>query len=454
MLGAVFGNIIGSAYEGKPVDTRDFLLKLPRTRYTEDTVMTLAVAKWLMEDPDHSRGWLVHCMQKLGRGHIRAGMDENLRDWLMSKDPKPHNAWDCKAALRISSIGLYAETLDETRELARLAARVTNNHPESVREAMAVAECVFLNRNRTDYRSSLAEVKEAIRKRIAGEYGYDLSQTLEEMRMDLSSDSRSPARTTQAISTFHISVQRAITVFLKSGSLEDCVRNAIYIGGTPGTIAAIACSIFAACKDCWDVPLMSQFERYLPYGLQNIMGEFEGLVFPTKPTFHSFKVTDNIYAGEYPRDRDEDRSVFKMKQFERFSINHFIDLTEEGELASYKEFLSISMSHSRFPFPDQSVPESTDKVRKLMWEIDQIIRATPNIKIYIHCWGGVGRTGTIVGCMLAHQMGYDCNQAIASLRQLFKDCPKSSYRIIPETEGQCRFIARFIEEEKNTNDPK
>lgn len=140
--------------------------------------------------------------------------------------------------------------MDETRELARLAARVTSSHPQSVMDAMAVAECVFLNRNRTDGRDSLAEVKETIRKRIASEFGYDLSQTLEEMRMELSSDNEDPGKAAQAISTLHNSVQRAITIFLESGSLEDCVRNAIYIGGNSSTIANIACSIFAANKDC------------------------------------------------------------------------------------------------------------------------------------------------------------------------------------------------------------
>ncbi len=444
-------------------------------KYTGDSVMTLAVAKWLLEDPQHTQNWLVQCMRKLGRGHIRAGYDEHLKEWLMSPDPKPYQGWDSKTSLRVSPVRLYAATLDETRELARMVAEVTHNHPEGVRSAMAVAECVFLNRNRTTHNLSVADVnlfvkpdeqsdacissamarkgrmksKDFIRQRMSDKYGYTVSKTLEELRHDQASDDDGPEGITKAIYANYNSVQRAINVFLESDSLEDCVRNAAAIGGNHAPIATIACSIFAANKEDWDDDLMGKCERSLPNDLLNIMEEFEKLVFPTKPTLHSFKVTDNIYAGEYPRDRDEDRSVNKMRQFERFGISHFIDLTERGELASYKEFLGGNISHTRFPIPDVSVPESTDKVRKLLREMEQILKDDPDAKIYIHCWGGVGRTGTIVGCLLAHQMGYDYDQTMAELRRLFKDCPKSAYRRIPETEEQCRFIARYIKNHCN-----
>lgn len=454
MLGAVLGDIIGSAYAGQGVRSKDFPLKTPKTRYTGDTVMTLAVARWLLEDPQFTGNWLVHCMQKMRRGNLRAGYDAHLKNWLMAKEPKPYmDMRDGHVAARISPVGLYAPTLEEAGLTARDMAKLTNCHPEAVRGAMAVAECVFLNRNRTPQRSSLTKAKEAIRERITSEYGYDLSRSLEEIRIEplsvatgMEKDPDIAEHAAKAITLNCYCVERAITVVLESDTLEDCVRNAVYAGGEPGVIAAIACSIFAANRECWDERLMAQFEKYLPHDLQNIMEEFEKMVFPTKPTPNSFKVTDNIYAGEYPRDRDEDKSVNKMKQFERFGISHFIDLTEKGELASYKEFLGAGMSHQRFPIPDVSVPTSTEDVRKLIWEIKRYIEAIPDIKIYIHCWGGVGRTGTIVGCLLADMMGYDYDQTITTLRQLFEDCPKSAYRITPETQEQCQFIARYIDE--------
>ncbi len=93
MLGAVFGDIVGSAYEWNNVKTKDFPLERPGTRYTDDSVMTLAVAKWLLEDPSHSESHLIKYMQKLGRGHFKAGYGGKFREWLKSKDPQPYNSW-------------------------------------------------------------------------------------------------------------------------------------------------------------------------------------------------------------------------------------------------------------------------------------------------------------------------------------------------------------------------
>lgn len=93
MLGAVFGDIVGSAYEWHNVKTKDFPLERPGTRYTDDSVMTLAVAKWLLEDPSHSESHLIKCMQKLGRGHFKAGYGGRFREWLQSKGSQPYNSW-------------------------------------------------------------------------------------------------------------------------------------------------------------------------------------------------------------------------------------------------------------------------------------------------------------------------------------------------------------------------
>ena len=242
------------------------------------------------------------------------------------------------------------------------------------------------------------------------------------------------------------SVPEAIIAFLESDSLEDCVRNAISIGGDSDTIAAIACSIFAANPEGWDLPLMNGFANYLPGHLAAIMNDFEKLVFPTKPILNSFKVLDRVYAGEYPRDLDEQKSMAKMKQFDRFGISHFIDLTEEGELRPYTDLMTDRMQHLRFPIRDVSTPESTHAVYDLIQKINTMLGTEPECKVYIHCWGGVGRTGVIVGCMLAEKYGTDYQQTMDMLKQLFLDCPKSAYREIPETREQCEFIAKFIED--------
>ena len=430
MLGAVFGDIVGSSYEWNNVKTKDFPLERPGSRYTDDSVMTLAVAKWLLEDPSHSESHLIKCMQKLGRGHIRAGYGGRFREWLLSKAPQPYNSWGNGSAMRVSPVALFANTLEETLELAKTTAIVTHNHPEGIKGALAVAECVFICREAKD----IDAAKEEIRRTIPQKYGYNLDRTLDEIRPDYKFDVSCQG-----------SVPEAIIAFLESTSLEDCVRNAVSIGGDSDTIAAIACSIYAA-KRCTDGNgLMKRFEHYLPNDLRRIMDEFERRINNRRPIENSYEVTKNIYAGEYPRNKDDESSYAKLKQFESFGITHFVDLTEEGELQPYEHLIYKGAKYLRFPIKDESIPQSTESVRGLIAKITKAIKGNSETKVYIHCWGGVGRTGLVVGCLLGelYKQGYD--ETLKRLKQLFAVCPKSAKRHTPETAEQHRFIASYIQ---------
>lgn len=438
MLGAVLGNIIGSGYERTIVKAKDLPLRTTSTRYTDASVMTLAVAKWLLEDSVHNEQNLIKCMQKLGRAHIRAGYGDYLKDWLMSANPKPYNSCDNGSAMRVSPVGLYAESESEALLLAELTAKITHNHPDEIKGAKAVAMAVFINKSCASY--SLELRKKQIKEYAEKHFGYNLNQTLDEIRSAYLLEKN-----------YEPSVPEAIIAYLESESMEDCIRNAISIGGNSGTIAAIACSIFMAGENskCEANAWTNNFEKYLSSDLKLIMSEFERVVFPDKPTYNSYKVTDWLWAGEYPGDRNEYTAKEKLLQYKRFGITHFVDLTEDGELKPYKHLLDAEIKYQRFPIIDQHIPNSTGSVRQLLDGMLKIHNEEQEAKFYIHCWGGVGRTGTIVGCFLGYYLNLDYDNAIEELKRLFEDCPKSASRISPENLNQFDFIKNFILKEKN-----
>lgn len=161
-----------------------------------------------------------------------------------------------------------------------------------------------------------------------------------------------------------------------------------------------------------------------------------------KPIINSYCVfPDKVYAGEYAGDKENPQQ--KVNRLEMFGITHFIDLTEKDELKPYNHLLDTYIEHCRFPIKDVSVPKSHQDVYELMKKIESIISDDDN-KVYIHCWGGIGRTGTIVACLYEY-FGEDFASALKHLRENFKDCPKSQWRETPETQDQLDFIRGFGE---------
>lgn len=264
MLGAVLGDIIGSSYEWHNVKTKDFPLVTTGTKYTDDTVMTLAVAKWLMEDADYSEAGLVRCMLELGRAHILAGYGSRFIRWILSTHPHPYGSWGNGSAMRVSPVGLFAESETEALRLARITANVTHNHPEGTKGAEAVALAVYLNKHHASM--SLESRKRKTKCRIESLFGYDLNRTLDEIRPTYQFDVSCKG-----------SVPEATIAYIESESIEDCVRNAISIGGDSDTIAAIACSMFMAGEDNQkeENGWVDTFEKYLSADLKQIMKEFE-----------------------------------------------------------------------------------------------------------------------------------------------------------------------------------
>lgn len=177
------------------------------------------------------------------------------------------------------------------------------------------------------------------------------------------------------------------------------------------------------------------------------------------PIRNSYRVHDelNIFAGEYPGDKDANMCKIKVQDNHCWSkIRHFLDLTCEGELAPYAHFLKNNKCHRRFPIPDCGVPNTTADVARLCQEIIYLGQHGEwrYDSIYIHCWGGVGRTGTIVACLYAYLMrdkGLSSEEiysrSMQQLQEAFSRCPKSKFRKSPENNMQREFVRKFIENE-------
>jgi ADP-ribosylglycohydrolase len=225
MLGAIIGDIAGSIYEWNNIKTKDFPFFQEKCHFTDDTVMTIAVAESLLNGGEP--GDFIDAMKKYGRLYPGAGYGGRFAHWLSSDDRDPYNSWGNGSAMRVAPCGWFAESLKQAEALAERSASVTHNHPEGIKGAQATAAAIYLAREGRD--------KSAIKDYIETEYDYDLSRTLDEIRPTYCFDVSCQG-----------SVPEAIIAFLESNDFEDAVRNAISLGGDSDTLAAITGSIAEA----------------------------------------------------------------------------------------------------------------------------------------------------------------------------------------------------------------
>ncbi|MCX7828782.1 MAG: ADP-ribosylglycohydrolase family protein [Thermanaerothrix sp.] len=264
MLGAVIGDIAGSRFERTPHKGKDFALFDPRCRFTDDTVMTMAVAKAiLLSAGNHSlvADNTVKCMRHLGRLYPNRGYGSMFARWLNSPDPAPYGSSGNGAAMRVSPCGLAAKSLEEAKTLAFEATRVTHNHPQALKAAEAVASTVFLARQGASMEDLLWHVKDY----------YPMDFTLDQIRDSYSFSS-----------SCDDTVPQALKAFLESHGFEDAVRNAISLGGDTDTLAAVAGSVAEAF---YGVPktLRDSAIGFLDGPLVEILLEFEAQ-YPPKIT--------------------------------------------------------------------------------------------------------------------------------------------------------------------------
>lgn len=233
MYGAILGDIIGSPYEfDRGAKIKAFPLFIEKSRFTDDTVITVAVADALLyagkdAGEDKICAAVVSSMQHWGRKYPKAGYGGKFREWLKEKEPKPYGSFGNGSALRVSPAGWLYDSIERTRKVARWTAEVTHNHPEGIKGAESVASAIYLARTGAS--------KNAVKKYIEDEFGYNLSRTLKEIRPAYHMDV-----------TCQGSVPEAIIAFLESTDFEDAVRNAVSISGDTDTTACIAGSIAEA----------------------------------------------------------------------------------------------------------------------------------------------------------------------------------------------------------------
>jgi ADP-ribosylglycohydrolase len=222
MLGAIVGDVIGSVHEGSTEKIKDFPLFIPQSTFTDDSVLTVAVADWILTGEN-----LVDLLHDYADAYPGRGYGGMFYHWASTRAREPYNSFGNGAAMRVSPVGFAFETMEDVLEWSRRSAEVTHNHPEGIRGAQATATAIYLARRVQD--------KDLIKGTLESLFEYDLSARLEQIRPAYGFDA-----------TCQGTVPQALAAFFESTSYEDAIRNAISLGGDADTLACITGGIAEA----------------------------------------------------------------------------------------------------------------------------------------------------------------------------------------------------------------
>jgi ADP-ribosylglycohydrolase len=250
MLGAVAGDVIGSVFERFPIKTTEFPLFTRLSTFTDDTVLTVAVADAILNDREYAETLKIY-----GRSYPDAGYGMAFYQWVHSPRSEPYNSWGNGSAMRVSPVGFSFDSAEDVLYEAEKSAAVTHNHPEGVKGAQATALAVYL--------AWIGEAKSVIRDEIESRFGYDLDRKLDEIRPGYRFDVSCQG-----------SVPEAIIAFLESESYEDAVRKGISLGGDSDTIACIAGGIAQAFYREIPSGIVDETRHRLPDAFLMIIDEF------------------------------------------------------------------------------------------------------------------------------------------------------------------------------------
>ena len=273
MLGAITGDTIGSAYEFCNTKDYNFTLFLSESAYTDDSIMTMAVAQWLLADPRHTHRKLEEAMVEFAKDYPSpmGGYGTGFYRWLFfpkelfafddrygplpyrsSSGRHPYGSWGNGSAMRVSAVGWFFDTLEETERVAKISAEITHNHPEGIKGAQATAAAIFLART--------GKTKEEICAYIEQRYGYDLHKTWAYWHPIYGWEDSCQG-----------TVPQALICFLDSSDFEDAIRKAVSLGGDSDTLACITGGIAEAFYGSVPEKMASRVLEKVPMAFKKIL---------------------------------------------------------------------------------------------------------------------------------------------------------------------------------------
>ena len=320
MYGAILGDMIGAPYEFDQGDkTKNFELfdKRKWVRYTDDSVMTLAIANAIMNagaaaNEKTMKQEFVLQMQNFGNRYAQGEYGGRFAGWLRSSNPQPYGSYGNGSAMRVSAIGWAFNTIERTREVARWSAEVTHNHPEGIKGAESVASAIFLLRN--------GKSKDEVKQYIIDEFGYDLSRTCDEIRPEY-----------HHVESCQETVPEAITAFLEGTDFEDVIRTAVSLGGDCDTLTCIAGSLAEAFYGVPD-DMKAECDNRLPDELLDILKKF--FVFRVENN----EDLVNAFINAMSMENLAVVAPHKSKYYERYNIDWLINEVKAGKKFKYVTF--------------------------------------------------------------------------------------------------------------------
>ena len=370
MIGAIMGDMIGAPYEfDRSPKTKEFPLFGRGSQFTDDSVMTIAVAEALMDtigkSDDEIRTALVASMQKWGKRYPNAGYGGMFYQWLRTKHPEPYGSFGNGSAMRVSSAGWLFNTLEETRHMAKLTAEVTHNHPEGIKGAEATASAIFLARTGIS--------KEEIKEYIITEFGYDLSRTCDEIRPGY-----------HHVETCQQTVPEAITAFMEGTDFEDVIRTAVSLGGDCDTLTCIAGGMGEAF---YGIPadMVNECRERLPGDMIEVIDRFDASGSEGKEGFHDMFLDGNDLIedaiSKYHADACKENliAVLDAIRTRMHADGHFIVpvITDEEDKSQFA-FRSIQTKDGKMwhaVFTSQAEYEKGETSQVLSHFIDSMLKA-------------------------------------------------------------------------------